>query len=246
MTLVLMTTYNRPRLLVQSLPQVAKEVLALDASFVIADDQSDHEDTKHILGVAEARGGAHVIRRKYDRQPLMDQHMAQGANFLFAMEWLVANYADGELGTQYILKLDDDLVLRPGALELMIRTWMRAEREGVDVLAVSGIRSTYHPLVEQRQGYAITRWVCNVACMYRYSDWKEIIQNADAETYKQILQEGWDNWYLNHYRVEKRPDALGVTVTPSVVYHTCKNSVHLGNQDINVDYVGDLTGVVIE
>lgn len=177
---------------------------------------------------------------------MYDPHTAMGANFLFAMDWIVRNYADGPLGTQFIIKLDDDLVLQPGALELMIRTWMRAEKDGVDVLAVSGIQSVYHPVVKQMDGYSLTRWVCNVACMYRFSDWKEIIENADGEAVNQILKQGWDWWYINNYRAKHRPNAIGVTVTPSVVYTTSRNSAHLANEDVNVDYIGDLSKVHVE
>jgi hypothetical protein len=65
-TVVLLTTWNRPALLRQSLPQIEREAARIGASLVICDDQSADADTLGLLHAASARG-ADVIRRRYVR-----------------------------------------------------------------------------------------------------------------------------------------------------------------------------------
>ncbi len=66
-TAVLLTTWNRPVLLRQSLPQIEREAAGIGASLVIADDQSSDPETLELLESARTRG-AELIRRPYVRK----------------------------------------------------------------------------------------------------------------------------------------------------------------------------------
>jgi hypothetical protein len=65
-TVVLLTTWNRPALLRQSLPQIEREAARIGASLVICDDQSANAETLGLLHSASDRG-ADLIRRRYVR-----------------------------------------------------------------------------------------------------------------------------------------------------------------------------------
>ena len=65
-TVVLLTTWNRPALLRQSLPQIEREAARIGASLVICDDQSTDAETLGLLHAASTRG-ADLIRRQYVR-----------------------------------------------------------------------------------------------------------------------------------------------------------------------------------
>jgi len=79
---VLLTTWNRPNLLRQSLPQILWEAKEIGADLVISDDGSDDPDTLKILSEAEAEGVV-VISRDYDRSKVR-RHDATGLNNIFA------------------------------------------------------------------------------------------------------------------------------------------------------------------
>jgi hypothetical protein len=66
-TVVLLTTWNRPALLRQSLPQIEHEARSIGAGLVIADDQSSDPETLELLQGAAGRG-AELIRRPYVRE----------------------------------------------------------------------------------------------------------------------------------------------------------------------------------
>jgi hypothetical protein len=65
-TVVLLTTWNRPVLLRQSLPQIELEAKRIGAGLVICDDQSSDPETLDLLRSAGDRG-ADLIRRPYVR-----------------------------------------------------------------------------------------------------------------------------------------------------------------------------------
>jgi len=65
-TVVLLTTWNRPALLRQSLPQIEREAASIGAALVICDDQSADTETLDLLHSASVRG-ADLIRRRYVR-----------------------------------------------------------------------------------------------------------------------------------------------------------------------------------
>jgi hypothetical protein len=65
-TVVLLTTWNRPALLRQSLPQIEREAAGIGAALVICDDQSADSETLDLLQSAGSRG-AEVVRRRYLR-----------------------------------------------------------------------------------------------------------------------------------------------------------------------------------
>ena len=67
-TVVLLTTWNRPRLLRQSLPQIETEADSIGAQLVICDDHSSDVESLELIQAAAGRG-IPVIRRDEPRDP---------------------------------------------------------------------------------------------------------------------------------------------------------------------------------
>jgi len=111
---VLLTTWNRPNLLRQSLPQILWEAKEIGADLVISDDGSDDPDTLKILSEAEAEGVV-VISRDYDRSKVR-RHDATGLNNIFAFNYLCENYPKAEL----FIKVDDDTYHAKGSFRKML------------------------------------------------------------------------------------------------------------------------------
>lgn len=234
---VLMTTWNRPKLLGQSLPQIIREAGNIGADLVISDDQSDDPETLAILEEAE-QGGAKVIRRNYDRAG-MRAHDATGLNNLFGFNYLCENYPDSEL----FFKVDDDTYHCEGSFKTMMDAWDKAVLDGHDVLHMSGLATEYEPRLEEFDGYSSIRKGCNAAIIYRASDWKIFLREVNP---KNVVMDGFDVHFMRLHWVRHRPRAVPFAVSPSVVYHAGHTGVHMINVDINVDFCGDTQGIVVE
>ena len=287
-TVVVLTTWNRPSLLRQSLPQIERETDSIGARLVIADDQSDDPATLALLEGAERRG-ATVIRRAYvrARDPDFDVYLhnspetalahvegtacfsrwAEGSesgglpsgdsviarlertigvaheyiqlNNLFAIRHVIATYPTAG----WLVKVDDDVVLADGAFAALRRVWQRAAADGLDVLAVSGIRTVNEEIVARRDGYAITRGACNVAILYRVADWVDLLARLPEPL---IVRDGFDLAFVWQYAPRHRSGAVAISLTPSVAYHAGFNGVHVRNADLNCEYGGSLDDVVVQ
>jgi hypothetical protein len=293
-TVVLMTTWNRPMLLRQSLPQVEREAASIGARLVIADDQSDDERTLSLLDAANGRG-ADLIRRNYVRPPcapkdsyihnpakvalrrllgtpagarLVRTHINQlttptqhsGAftelqqlwdsalhtahvnaqhNNLFGFRHILTTYPNAER----ILKIDDDVVLTEGAFQRMMWAWQNAERDGHDVLALSGIRTANEASISRFSTYAITHGICNVAVLYRRKDWEVFLRHMPTHV---IIRDGFDLTFACQYGPLHRPGAVAISVYPSVVYHAGFNGMHVRNRDLNCEYEGSTDGIIVQ
>jgi glycosyltransferase involved in cell wall biosynthesis len=288
---VLLTTWNRPNLLRQSLPQIEREADRIGARLVIADDQSSDPETRALL-IAAQEHGADLIRRPYARaersaadvfihherkaalrhligstpgsdmvgqlarnqadedalsnsviglwsQAIDAAHENAQRNNLFGFGHVLTAYERA----QFILKVDDDVALEDGAFERMLSTWEQAEGDGHDVLTVSGLRTVYQAVIAQWPTYAITRGMCSVAALYRGSDWIDFRERT-AESL--ILRDGFDLAFVQVYAPAYRPAAAAVSVTPSAVYHTGFNGLHVRNLDLNCEYGGNTEGIVVQ
>ena len=273
-TVVVLTTWNRPALLEQSLPQIEREAASIGAPLVIADDQSDDPATLALLAGA-ARRGADVIQRPYVRQRHLDldlyihhapevahDHLRQTApgqllaadpwtaatdlahtytqlNNLYAFRHVLSRYADAA----WIVKVDDDVAIAEGAFARLRATHEQARRDGLDVLCVSGIRTVNELMLIERDGYCVTRGACNVTILYRAADWARLLTELPESL---ILREGFDLAFVWHYAPKFRPGAAPIALTPSAVYHTGFNGVHVRNADLNTDYAGPLDDVAVQ
>jgi hypothetical protein len=290
-TVVLLTTWNRPALLRQSLPLIEREAARIGASLVICDDQSADPETLDLLHSAKARG-ADLIRRPYERSgygaleesvhlrpkdalrrlvgspagadivrqgaqtgrggqvvarkvfelwehQLGAAHVSAQRNNLFGFRHVLANHP----GARFILKVDDDVVLAPGAFEMMLAVWDRASQDAHDVLAVSGIRTVNERPMARFDGYTITSGVCNVAVLYRRDDWETMLAVTPEPL---VIRDGFDLAFAWHYAPRHRPGAVAVSVAPSVVYHTGLNGLHVRNRDLNCEYQGDVSSVIVQ
>jgi hypothetical protein len=290
-TVVLLTTWNRPALLRQSLPQIEREAARIGASLVICDDQSADAETLELLHAASA-GGADLIRRRdarsghggleesvhlrprdalrrlvgspagadivrrsaqnghggdavakkvfelWERQ-LGAAHVSAQKNNLFGFRHVLGTHPSA----RFILKVDDDVVLAQGAFETMLAGWDRASQDAHDVLAVSGIRTVNERSLARFDGYTITSGVCNVAVLYRRVDWETML----AVTSERVaIRDGFDLAFAWHYAPRHRPGAVAVSVAPSVVYHTGLNGLHVRDRDLNCEYPGDVSSVIVQ
>ena len=167
------------------------------------------------------------------RARLWDAHVSTQKNNLRGFRHVLASYPEA----QWIVKVDDDVILHDGAFEVMRATWQRAEREGHDVLAVSGIRTVNEMLRGRFDGYGVTTGVCNVAVLYRRVDWQRLFV---ASTDEEVIDKGFDLVFAWDYAPRYRPGAVAICVLPSLVYHAGRNGVNTRNADVNCDFVGEL------
>ena len=234
---VLLTTWNRPNLLRQSLPQILWEAKEIGADLVISDDGSDDPDTLKILSEAEAEGVV-VISRDYDRSKVR-RHDATGLNNIFAFNYLCENYPKAEL----FIKVDDDTYHAKGSFRKMIEAWDLATEEGHDVLHMSGLATQFEKRIKSYGTYSEILKGCNAAIIYRSSDWKIYLREANP---KNIMRDGFDVHFMRLHWVKHRPEAKPMAVQPSVVYHTGLTGVHVLGSDINVDFCEETEGILVE
>lgn len=291
-TVVLLTTWNRPALLRQSLPQIVRETNSVRAQLVICDDRSSDPGTLRLLESARAAGAVDVIRSPgvRDTDPMLDsvihadrgdalRKLAMSSSGAKLISWHARRGSDDDavrralvalwnrrlrdahvsaqksnlfglrhVLTSYpraarILKVDDDVAIRRGAFDCMLQTWSKAERDGHDVLAVAGIRTVHKEAIAHFGGYSITRGVCSVAALYRRGDWEQFIQTIPESL---VMRKGFDLAFAQDYAPRDRPGAVGVCVTPSVVYHTGRNGLHVRGADLNCDYGGPTHTIVVQ
>lgn len=234
---VLLTTWNRPNLLAQSLPQIIKEASRINAELIIADDQSSDPDTLALLDSAR-EAGATVIARDYDRSKIR-AHDATGLNNLFGFKYLCENFPGAEL----FLKVDDDTYHADGSFEKMVAAWDLAIEEGHDVLHMSGLSTEFEKRIKSYGSYSEIRKGCNAAIVYRASDWKIFLREANP---RNVMMDGFDVHFMRLHWVRHRPNAVPMAVEPSVVLHTGLTGVHVIGRDINTDFCGETSGVLVE
>ena len=235
--IVFMTTYNRPELLAQSLPQVENEALSIGADFYIHDDQSDSTDTLALLAEAGARD-IHVFRRDYDRmQTNMNGHELTGLANVHGFKYLL----NEDPSWTHMIKVDDDTFWHPGGMRTMIEQYEKAESDGVDILWLSGISTVNEEEMEDHCTYAVTNGCCNAAVIYRREDIESFLNDVPLPY---IINDGFDSCILWRWAPKFRPNGKSVTVKPSVVYHTGITGVHVRDMDLNRNFIGGVDGII--
>lgn len=236
----LLTTWNRPKLLEQSLKHIERESADVGAHLVIADDQSDNYQTLKLLEGAEKRG-AIVIKRPYMREQGQNPHYLVGLNAQFAFLHCV-----NKLNADLVCKFDDDIALMPGAFSRLLLAREQALEDGHKVLATSGIKGMWEPLVYAPEGraYRIVATPCAAMCLYEKEDLRICFSEISSGT---IATNGWDWTVVNEYRNKWKGDHIFISTAPgSVCYHAGHTGVHVANIDINKDYEGSLDGIYTE
>lgn len=236
-SVVLMTTYNRPILLGQSLPQVEREALSIGANFYIHDDRSDDEGTLALLAGAGARG-VDVFSRDYSRpETNLNTHECTGLANIFAFKRLLAL----DPGWTHLIKVDDDTFWHPGGMRVMVDQYKKAINDEVDVLCLSGISTTNEIELEDHGSYSITNSCCNASIIFRREDLESFIATIPLPY---IINDGFDTCFLHRWAKRYRPTAKSVSTKPSVVFHTGLTGVH-SRVEINRNFIGGIDGIIV-
>lgn len=237
-TVALQTTWNRPQLLSQSLPQVLREADSSRIPLVISDDQSDDLDTIALLEEAKSRG-VDVIRREYSRDGASSPHDLTQLNAIFAFKHVLKHYPDVE----FILKLDDDIFIDEGTFEVMDKAFIELESQGEDVLGVAGLALKNEPIVEiKTDWYSETSQICNACVLYRARD---LMMYFNETPVGNVMSAGWDCGFFRLMKRKYRQMSKVYSLVPSMVFHTGFTGTHTLGDDFNVNYGGDISRVVI-
>jgi hypothetical protein len=236
----LLTTWNRPKLLAQSLPQVEWEAAANKIPLVISDDHSDDPRTLALLQRAGVRG-ADIINPSV-RNKAYIPHIRCGMNHLNAFRYLIRQ------GYTHVIKCDDDIALMPGAFAEMIKAWdIACYVRDCTPMACSGMIGIYQselPGQTSSNEFRICDAACNVTVMFSLHDWKRIL---DRKIDKKIITQGHDSYFVWNYAKEKNNDRRSMIATKeNVVYHTGLSGTHLLNQDVNREFAGNMSWVVTD
>lgn len=228
---VVMTTWNRPRLLEQALRSLTAELDAIDSEqihAVLADDCSNNPTTEAILARAAERKDVTVLRRPA-RHPTW-VHASIADNNLSAFEYVLTQHEP-----EIIVKLDDDMVLHPGGLTRLLRMFEFAKCSHPDsVLWMSGHRTPLdhdRPLVQGRP-WSIDGG-SHVCMAYPAGNVRAWLADA-LNDLEEVRKQGYD-WHFYNWRTAKMPHLLPLCLVPSIAYHCGRTGVHLANQDWNID-----------
>ena len=233
---VLLTSWNRPELLKNSLPQIVRECEGIGSDLVVADDHSTHRETLKLLDdLPSIYKKSWLVRRPYERKPYSSAHDCTGLNNLHAFLWIFDNFDDAT----FVLKVDDDIEMVPGAFRAMLDTWERASIDGFDLIGVTGLQTIFEEdaKVERRPGYWVQRRGCFAAMMISLDDWRRAFVEAREGS---VMTKGFDCYFVIEYVRPFRPEAVFAACDPGVVKHIGKNGVHTGDADITLNYAGDI------
>lgn len=239
----ILTTWNRPNLLRQSLPRIIQECADIGAPLIIADDQSEDTETLNLIAGAEDKG-ARVITRPYNRTAedncdLRRGHVLTGRNNMFAFQWVLDNYPDAK----YLIKVDDDTFHMQGAFRKLFEAYSNALSDGYKVIHVSGLATVFEPRLADHEGYSVIDKGCNATILYFREDWEIFLKEAHLGN---IDIDGFDCHFMRMYWHKHKRDHVPIAVKPSYVYHTGFTGVHLGGSDINADYPFDTKDIITE
>jgi glycosyltransferase involved in cell wall biosynthesis len=237
---VLLTTWNRPRLLAQALQCIEREANSIGAQLVIADDHSDNEDTLVILGEAKSRGIEVIVNQEYQRMALDSPHIACGRNAHYAFNYVVENYK----GIDYIIKTDDDIYLMDKAFATMHQARADAEANGIEWLAVSGIQTVNERTIEDYGTYRTTTSPCAASTIYRYEDIRIAFSSEIHQS--EHMMNGWDWTFWEIYRRKWKENGKAIATCPSVAFHAGRTGTHLTGEEINQNYAGSTEGIICE
>jgi len=238
-TVVLLTTWNRPALLAQALSHITREAALVGAPVVVVDDKSDNRQTLAILSEARARG-TDVVTREWARTEYDNPHYATGFNAEYAFRYALDKY-----DPEFVIKVDDDIVLGDFAFAKLRDSYDAAVTEGCQVLACSGLQGIYEDTTMERDywRFCLVATACAACCLYPAYYMRHFLDNTPLG---EVGANGWDHAYLD-YRNKWHPNGVFANTYPkSVAFHAGFSGVHLSGVDINRKnkFDGSIEGVV--
>ncbi len=241
--IALLTSWNRPELLAQSLPQILVQCAEMRIPLVIADDQSSRPETISLLMQAQVKG-ADVTQRPYLRDGSQTRHELTGLNAFYAFNYVLQKYPDAT----HILKLDDDIFLADRAFRRILDTYSVAVADGHEVLATSGIQTKNEQTRETFDGgglkYNTTTSPCAACTLYARED---IFISFNEKSFPASVHQinGWDWTLWENYGRKFKPKAVAIATNPSVCFHTGnKSGTHVRDEGINVNFCGNKEGII--
>lgn len=215
---VLLTTYDRPLLLRQSLPQILEQSAEIGAELVIADDGSTDPLTVEMLARAARLPNVVVLPGERYREDWTspDKRLAPvfstGRRFLTAVEFLLARHPGGAF-----LKVDDDVFLVDGCFRTLADRWsLVADRAPT----LSGMLDVYtdprRDFAREVPGVVLTDWSSSVCCIHRGDLWAECIAALGRDHF---VHHGWDVAFFWHW-LNRRTHGMPLSLVPSLAYHT--------------------------
>lgn len=222
---VFLTTFNRPALLAQSLPEILRQSFDCGLPVLIRDDGSTDPDTLAMLEDASKHELVTLSGRvNHDG---LHAHLSTGRNFLEGVMDLMHQY--GPEGAAF-LKVDDDIVLAPDAIHRIIKAWNRLQPLApVTLSAMVGP----HTRVESEcfPDAVLVDSSCSTCCVHRLDLWRDCIQEVGIA---EIVKAGWDTIFFWGFLHKLHPDKMRCFATkPSLVYHAGHTGVHLIDTDHN-------------
>lgn len=128
------------------------------------------------------------------------------------------------------LKVDDDIVLAPGAIHRMVTGWNEISPLGP--VALSGMVGPHTRIeAEVSSEVVMVDSSCSTCCVHRLDLWRDCIQQVGVT---EIVKAGWDTIFFWGFLHKMHPDLMRCFATkPSVVYHAGHTGVHLIDTDHN-------------
>lgn len=221
---VFLTTFNRPHLLAQSLPEILRQAFDCGLNVLIRDDGSTDPDTLEQLAEAERCEGVTLTGRT--RHDGLHAHLSTGRNFLEGVTWLLDRYGPEAA----VLKVDDDIVLAPDAIHRVVTSWESiAPLSPVSLSAMVGPHTRIE--AECSPGVVLVDSSCSTCCVHRLDLWRDCIQEVGVT---EIVKAGWDTIFFWGFLHKLHPERMRCFATkPSLVYHTGHTGVHLIETDHN-------------
>lgn len=230
----LLTTWNRPAYLAQSLPLIEREAGTL-GKLVLVDNGSDNPKTIEMIEEIKPRLDGFLYHPRSRMK--LDAHWHCGDAAIAAFNYVTENFKD----CTHILKCDDDIFMIEGAWQKIVDAWKDAEGE-FQVAACTGIQTINETTVYQRDSFNVVTSPCAAACLYEANDMKRLFcGNIDHQS---IRRAGWDWTYSDSYIRKNKPQHKFIATKPSVVYHAGFTGTHTEKSDFNMNYAGSTEGIV--
>jgi glycosyltransferase involved in cell wall biosynthesis len=232
MHVILMTTWNRARLLRQALAHALREADAIRCPLVIADDWSTEPEALREIELACQRENVAMIRPHGGRK--QSAHHSIVYNNLAALAYCVE-----ELGADFVIKMDDDVALQEGAAVRLLSTaeavLARTGTERVEMLYLSGHRTPEDEGRALIAGLPVSLYGgSHCFILYRGRVLRDWLPYARSHV-EDVATQGFD-WHLYRWAEQARPEFVPMCLVPGVAYH-CGNvsGVHVQGGDWNLD-----------
>ena len=234
-----LTTYNRSRLLAQSLPMIERECCAAGVSLLIADNGSTDPETNRLIAEASNRG----IRVFSYIGATVSPHLRTTANLLQSFVSTLAQFRD----VTHVVHFEDDIVLSVGALPYLIELWNRIKHDGVNLGLLSGMRPEPTRIMRSANDYVIACGARHPTVIYRRDIIDRLLTCAFVEANQELQMLGVDVFVCDRMMPIRFPGVLCAAPIKSVTYHTGLVGVHTRGEHHNYGtFAGSLDGVIME